>query len=118
MLSHHLLLLVLPLALAGSLPRIDDPCYRANTNCFRKGENELGMIPYMKDIWACELACRDTDTCAWFTWYKQDGFHMCYLLTACAHPANDENGVSAKLEECTPDTTPTIRPTWTPPYQK
>ena len=34
----------------------------------REGENAIGTIPYFPDIWACELACRDTPACSWFTW--------------------------------------------------
>ena len=49
----------------------------------RAGENEIGRIPYMPDIWACELACRDEPSCHWFTWYDMDQFFMCYLLTDC-----------------------------------
>ena len=35
----------------------------------RPGVNDLGTIPYFPDIWACELACRDTAGCNWFTWW-------------------------------------------------
>ena len=48
--------------------------------------NEIGHVPYMKEIWACELACRDTGGCNWFTWYENSGFYMCYLLTDCQGP--------------------------------
>merc|ERR1712141_188902 len=94
----------------------EDPCYREDTNCHRPGENDLGTIPYFPDIWACELACRDTTGCNWFTWYENPGFYNCYLLSSCNDPKTDKRAISGKLEECSPDTTPTIRPTWTPPH--
>ena len=100
---HHLLLLLLPLVLTGEGG--DDYCYREATNCYRPGENDIAHMPYLLDIWACEMACRDTSGCAWFTWYEQDEClqDMCYLLTECADPVKDEKSVSARLEECTPD---------------
>ena len=103
MLSHHLLLLLLPIALPGEGG--PDPCYRGATNCYRPGENDLAHLPYLLDIWACEMTCRDTEGCAWFTWYEQEEClqDMCYLLTECAQPVKDEHSVSARLDECHPD---------------
>ena len=43
-------------------------------------------MPYFADIWACEMACGDTAGCEWFTWYENEGFYMCYLLTSCDSP--------------------------------
>ena len=48
--------------------------------------NEIGHVPYFADIWACEMACGDTAGCEWFTWYENEGFYMCYLLTSCDSP--------------------------------
>merc|ERR1712121_175285 len=102
---------------AGLVISQEDECYREKTNCYREDlNNEIGHVPYMKEIWACELACRETGGCNWFTWYENSGFYMCYLLTSCEGPLVDSRAVSARLDECTPDTTPTIRPTWTPPH--
>merc|ERR1711976_445230 len=95
----------------------EDECYQVDTNCYRPELNEIGHTPYMPDIWACELACRDTPGCTWFTWYENTGYYMCYLLTACDSPQIDDKAVSGKIEECTPDTTPTRMPTWTSPRQ-
>eukprot|EP00092_Neocalanus_flemingeri_P014159 GFUD01015275.1.p1 GENE.GFUD01015275.1~~GFUD01015275.1.p1 ORF type:complete len:118 (-),score=24.44 GFUD01015275.1:95-448(-) len=117
MLFHYLVLLLVPLSVAGAAGD-DDPCYQEGTNCYWPGENEIGHTPYLQDIWACELACQDTSGCVWFTWFQQSGFYMCYLLTECPKPFKDDKSVSAKIEDCTPDTTPTRRPTWTPPHEE
>ena len=42
----------------------------------REGENAIGTIPYFPDIWACELACRDTPACSWFTWWQPPTFNL------------------------------------------
>merc|ERR1712165_170574 len=94
----------------------EDPCYREDINCHRPGENGLGTIPYFPDIWACELACRDTAGCNWFTWFENPGFYNCYLLTSCNDPRGDERAISGKVEDCSPDTTPTKFPPWTSPH--
>ena len=112
MLSLQFLLLLFPLS---AVLGVEDPCYQEAVNCYWPGENEIAHIPYLQAIWACELACKDTSMCEWFTWLKQDGFYICYLLTECSKPFKDERSVSGRIEECSPDTTPTLRPTWTPP---
>merc|ERR1712189_75541 len=112
-LAQYFLLFLAAAAHCGVIP--DDPCYTEDTNCYEKGVNGVGTVPYLPEIWACELACKDTSGCNWFTWYQQDGFHMCYLLDSCNHPSNDKAGVSGKVNECSPDTTPTRSPTWTSP---
>merc|ERR1719419_328208 len=93
-LAQYFILFLAAAAHCGVVP--DDPCYREDTNCYEKGVNGVGTVPYLPEIWACELACKDTSGCNWFTWYQQDGFHMCYLLDSCNHPSNDKAGVSAR----------------------
>merc|ERR1711915_241750 len=77
-LAQYFILFLAAAAHCGVIP--DDPCYREDTNCYEKGVNLVGNVPYLPEIWACELACKETSGCNWFTWYQQDGFHMCYLL--------------------------------------
>merc|ERR1712243_49571 len=95
----------------------DDPCYQKDVNCFMESQSEIGHFGFLPDIWACEFACRDEPACKWFTWYKQDGFYMCYLLGDCDRPRHDDLSISGEISQCTPDTTPTARPPWTPPHQ-
>merc|ERR1711915_356024 len=52
------ILFLAAVAHCGVIP--DDPCYREDTNCYEKGVNLVGNVPYLPEIWACELACKDT----------------------------------------------------------
>merc|ERR1712045_981336 len=111
---YHCIVFIGLILLGGSsVSAQEDACYREGTNCDRQGQgNEIGHTPYFPDIWACELACRDTQGCSWFTFYENSDFYMCYLLTACDSPSMDDHAISGMIDECTEDTTPTRIPTW------
>merc|ERR1719435_356633 len=101
MFSSTFILLLAPLAMAGALPASpEDPCYQKDLNCFIESQSEIGHFGFLPDIWSCEMACRDESACEWFTWSK-----------------HDDLSISGKISECTPDTTPTARPPWTPPHE-